>query len=700
MPVTDSPASLPPAVSPHAEADRPSSELDRLEQLGRTQPAVAAAQLVAYAATLAPADPRFLEALTEAGSQYVNAAMGDSVEQIARRIESLSGTVPLARPAAMILRGHWLVKHGEPSHAERQLIEANALLPAEVPLYLRLRLLGCWGEAKGRAGRYDEAMKRYNVALRLADESAPVWRRIDMRIDAATVLIDAMQLEKVSEMEHEAMRLALESGDEYGLARAWTDRAIVLTSGPDSAATLAAWRAALEHARLSGSKQATVLSMANIADYYLKHGDYDTAYETSMRALPLAHEAHNDSAESVALANAGLALISTKRKDEGVPLVRNSMTMDEHSGSARNVADTVNELGVYLEKAGYLADAMAAYHQYRRLADDLNQQDRQRALVELQEGFANERRQHELDMLSREGRLKDEELLHHDLEMKEWTAAGLSSLLLLAVVASLARRLRVRNQQLSVSNEQLRQQAEIDPLTGLSNRHHLLSAMARRPSRSLEGTLFLIDVDHFKQINDRFGHAGGDAVLVEVSRRLRATLRDADLVVRWGGEEFLVLVRPLPRAEADVLAHRLLCALADPPVVHEGEAVSISASIGYGVFPMAQGVALDKDPGDVRPDLPVDWERAIAVVDSAMYLAKAHGRNGACGVVRVNLQGATGLDDAIHSLEAACQDGRVELTLQHGPVVGSPSNGRAGRAARGASSRPAESDRRETEMLS
>jgi diguanylate cyclase (GGDEF)-like protein len=119
---------------------------------------------------------------------------------------------------------------------------------------------------------------------------------------------------------------------------------------------------------------------------------------------------------------------------------------------------------------------------------------------------------------------------------------------------------------LSVSNEQLRIQAEIDPLTGLSNRHHLQTVMAERGGTGLEGTLYLLDVDHFKRINDQCGHAGGDTVLVEIARRLRHTLRDDDLIVRWGGEEFLVLVRPLPQAEAEALAQRLLCALADVPV--------------------------------------------------------------------------------------------------------------------------------------
>ena len=100
--------------------------------------------------------------------------------------------------------------------------------------------------------------------------------------------------------------------------------------------------------------------MANIADYYLHHGDYQTAYEMASHALPLAREIGSETAESVALANRGLALISLEHKDEGVPLVRESMALEEQAGSVRNVADTAHELGVYLEKAGYLQDALAA----------------------------------------------------------------------------------------------------------------------------------------------------------------------------------------------------------------------------------------------------------------------------------------------------------------------------------------------------
>ena len=647
----------PPAVSTF----QPKDEFERLQYIGRAQPGVATVELLRYVGTLHTDHPRYLETLLEIGSEYVALNRSDEVEQIASRIEALSDRLPLARPAAMLLRGQWMQSHGEVSKAERQIIEASALLPPNPPDYLRLRLLMSAAVVKSRGGHYDEAMLRYNQALRLADESGPTWRRIDLRALVAQVLLDAGQADKVAEINREQMRLAIESGDEYGISAAYTGRAIQTSRGSDRSTVLADWRAALEHARLGGSTHQISVGMANIADYYLQRGEFQTAYELSQKALPVARAANDLAAQSVAIANTGLALIGMKRKDEGVPLVRQSMSIDEGAGSAANISDTANELGGYLERAGYLDDALAAYHQYRQMSDELNQQDRQRALIELQESFANENRRHELDMLSREGKLKDEEILHHQLQIKQWTAAGIASLLLLTLVAVLARRLRARNQLLSVSNEQLRIQAEIDPLTGLSNRHHLQAVMAERPGRGLEGTLYLLDVDHFKHINDQCGHAGGDTVLVEIARRLRHALRDDDLIVRWGGEEFLVLVRPLPQAEAQALAQRLLCALADAPVMHEGTPVPVSASIGFGSFPMHTSAP--------QADLEVNWERAISLVDTAMYMAKAHGRNGACGILRVDAASTAAVEEIVRQLEKSVREGRVELHFQQGPDV-------------------------------
>ena len=657
----ESVSAQPPSALPVTAVFKPADELDRLQFLGRAQPDVATVELLRYVDALRVTDPRYLETLLELGSEYVGLNKAEQVEQIAVRIEALSDRLPLARPSAMLLRGQWMQAHGEVSKAERQIIEASALLPPRPPDYLRLRMLMSSAYVKNRGGHYDEAMLRYNQALKLADETGPTWRRIDLRTLMTSVLFDAGQADKAFEINREAMGLATESADEYGLSATYTMRAILFSRTQDTGTVLADWRAALEHARLSGNKHQIVVGMANIADYYLQHGDFQTAYDLAQKALPLARESNDLPAQSVAVANTGLALIGMKRKDEGLPMMREAASLDERAGTATNLSDAQFEMGGYLERAGYLDDALVAYHQYRQMSDELRQQDRQRALIELQESFANENRQHELDMLSREGKLKDEEIRHHELQIKQWTAAGIASLLLLAVVAVLARRLRVRNQMLSVSNEQLRLQAEIDPLTGLSNRHHLQAVMAERPGRGLDGTLYLIDVDHFKQINDQCGHAGGDTVLVEIARRLRHTLRDDDLIVRWGGEEFLVLVRPLPPAEAEALAQRLLCALADAPVMHEGKPVPVSASIGFGLFPMRTSTP--------QSDLDINWERAISLVDTAMYMAKAHGRNGACSIQRIDAASTAEVEEIIAQLEKSVREGRVDLHFQHGPAV-------------------------------
>jgi len=112
-------------------------------------------------------------------------------------------------------------------------------------------------------------------------------------------------------------------------------------------------------------------------------------------------------------------------------------------------------------------------------------------------------------------------------------------------------------------------------------------------------------------------------VLIEVAQRLRTVLREQDWVVRWGGEEFLILMPHGGPELADVLALRLLSALAEPPVLTQAGALWVTASVGYAVFSAAPEC------------LAVPWESAIELVDALMYRAKLHGRNRACGLQRL-----------------------------------------------------------------
>ncbi|MGM0413336.1 MAG: 7TM diverse intracellular signaling domain-containing protein [Pseudomonadota bacterium] len=157
-------------------------------------------------------------------------------------------------------------------------------------------------------------------------------------------------------------------------------------------------------------------------------------------------------------------------------------------------------------------------------------------------------------------------------------------------VVDRTRDLERANRDLRESQAQLEYQAGHDPLTGLVNRklfnEHLVRAMARADRHGQGLTLLVADLDHFKPVNDRLGHAVGDAVLVEVARRLRAGVREVDTVARLGGDEFVVLLEEAvePAAIEGVVA-KLAAEVARPLVLADGSQVRVGVSMGWASYP-------------------------------------------------------------------------------------------------------------------
>jgi diguanylate cyclase (GGDEF)-like protein len=154
-----------------------------------------------------------------------------------------------------------------------------------------------------------------------------------------------------------------------------------------------------------------------------------------------------------------------------------------------------------------------------------------------------------------------------------------------------------------------------DPLTGLPNRQqamqHFNEAVDRIRSAGQQAALMFIDLDHFKDVNDTLGHAAGDALLVEVARRLRRAVRGGDLVARLGGDEFLILLVSADiRGEIDRVRMRLMHTVAEPVHLH-GQAMRITPSMGVSLYP--------QDGEDI--------ETLLRNADLAMYSAKGRGRN-------------------------------------------------------------------------
>ncbi len=162
----------------------------------------------------------------------------------------------------------------------------------------------------------------------------------------------------------------------------------------------------------------------------------------------------------------------------------------------------------------------------------------------------------------------------------------------------------------------LRQLAYTDPLTGLANRRafeNLCQDLQRRgPDGTALSVLAVLDVDHFKQINDRFGHAAGDECLRQLAMRLERVMEDALLIARIGGDEFAVLLRlPLGRPHLNLILDQALRILS-APVNWNGRPIEIGVSIGLTLL---------------RPAHRGDIAQLFAEADSALYLAKAAGRN-------------------------------------------------------------------------
>jgi len=177
------------------------------------------------------------------------------------------------------------------------------------------------------------------------------------------------------------------------------------------------------------------------------------------------------------------------------------------------------------------------------------------------------------------------------------------------------RRILTLQKGLIQAREELRFQATHDILTGIWNRGALLDLLRReieRASRSQSSTgLLMLDLDHFKKVNDTYGHLAGDVVLREVAHRISEVVRSYDLVGRYGGEEFLVVLPDCDPDQALQSAERIRAVIAGRPVLAAGAEILVTASIGVTVT--TAGSVAEKE--------------ILAIADTALYQAKSAGRN-------------------------------------------------------------------------
>ena len=186
----------------------------------------------------------------------------------------------------------------------------------------------------------------------------------------------------------------------------------------------------------------------------------------------------------------------------------------------------------------------------------------------------------------------------------------------LRVQVHVARRIMSNHLQVRQKQEELWNQANIDPLTGIPNRRAIFKALEKNVMLCSQYEqplgIMMIDLDHFKDINDGFGHDGGDLVLKEASKRMQSCIRSSDIIGRFGGEEFLAVIPNGTIEELKSIAERIRSSLDTEPVITEDFVIPVTCSIGVAVLLDYEGEKIDE---------------IIQRADKALYVAKEMGRN-------------------------------------------------------------------------
>lgn len=538
------------------------------------------------------------------------------------------------------------------------------------------RVAEAHGDARGRARAVNNlgviAQRRGDAlqAVEHFDDALAQYRALGSDLEVATALNNLGFVYSTALADYEtalgyhveALTVRERLGDRSAVALSLNNIGIVYYRLGDLERALAHFERSLAIRRALGGDSRIASTLHNIGDVYYDRREYRKAMDFhaealalrrrvgdhagiahSLRNLGVIHHALEDDraarqhlSEALAKANAagddavviqarlGLALVERERGNaaRAVAFARDALTRAQQLGNLELTRQSWDALAASQEAAGDVAAALSSFRKFHEANTRIFDAERSRRLELLDRRYQAERRESEIAQLR-----ADQAASTLRLNQRAWVQNGvLAAAAAFALLGLALYRRRVESARMA---ERL---SVTDPLTGLRNRRYLLqtieadvSAVRRgyrdapgqgRPS-STDLVFMLIDIDDFKAINDEFGHAAGDRVLTEVSRLLRASCRASDTVVRWGGEEFLVVFRFTARETAPISAERIRMAIEQHRCeLGDGRVVGRTCSIGFAAFP----------PDRAHPD-EGSWEDVVAAADEALYRAKQAGRN-------------------------------------------------------------------------
>jgi len=563
----------------------------------------------------------------------------------------------IGRANTLYLREELAASHATSFEAERVALTTN-----DIPTKVLATIAA--GQSFQEEGNYPAALAKLHAAVDMArhvrNDGAPLASALHT---LARLCLNMGDLDKGWEAQREALAVARRMASPGHIATALGDEYALAVEQKAFAQARQALFEELALERTMGARQMGATTLVNLSDCYLKEGRFHEAERYAAQALEAALDVRSNNDVATSRVNLGQALLGQGHLAEGKRQFEAGLATYEKQGDKPELLTVLREYGHALEHAGDYKGAVDAYNRERTLSGEIFAEQRQKALMELQQKYEAEKKQRRIDALRQENRAAKAELHNRRLQQRIWWLLAIVFGLASVVIGLLYRKVRRANAELEERNQQLKRQSALDPLTLLYNRRHFQEFMGgtgdgrRTGGAGSVGALFLLDVDRFKDINDSRGHAAGDAVLKTVAHNLRQALRETDMVVRWGGEEFLVFVPAVARDGLDEVALRILHGISSQAVEYRGAVIPVTVSVGFAPYPLSLGSTA------------LTWEQVVNLADMALYQAKARGRNCACGLLGFPAAAPAPLEAIERDLEDAWRQGWVDLSIVPGDVA-------------------------------
>ncbi|NKF49220.1 GGDEF domain-containing protein [Shewanella sp. WXL01] len=513
-----------------------------------------------------------------------------------------------------------------------------------------------------RSGQGEAAFDKINIAIPLAEE-LHYHRLLSRALNARGVLYSRRLNYEESITDYQRAISYIEPGKNLAyLSKLYSNISVIYSR-------IKEWQEAIKYNEraigiyLQGehiTNEHLVVLYTNGSQLYLEVDDLTKALNYSEKSVAVARKADSASLLTHGLWAQASILLRQERYGEARPLIEQCLELSEdfydptyynrclleiskiefafaeydsaitNATTALKVFEQVKTTELVLETHQLLSEVYQAAEQYplaivhlKHFYEGTQQvlfENREARMLELQEQFENELKEEQIALLTAENSLKQADLERKQLNEKFWI---LVTVIISMAVAWLLQRYRSNTRhisKLSSTNKDLFHQSNQDALTGLYNRRYIEDWVATRlpDSKAPFYSVVILDADFFKRVNDTYGHAAGDIVLKTMANRLSAHFRDKDILARWGGEEFILLLALESKSLPKDILNRINKVIADTPIEAEGVSLDMTISIG-ATEPVSREQCLR------------DWHKLKVAADEALYQAKEQGRN--CAVV-------------------------------------------------------------------